>query len=240
MTIKYLEHLSCSPVREAIEDLTELRRHDCYTANPEAQPALGTDGRRHVETEALYRTPDHRSSPGRAASGRQCSAANARLGHEANLTVESETISEVNTLGFELYRLEAQGPVLINPELLPARNVDLGGVDRVRETMSRPRGMVRSFRVGFETPGRRLEYGPFEIAVAPSTQVKSVQMVEGGLELRFTGEPNAECLIETTDDLTLGRWTESGSSRSDPEGVIQFQQPVGGLESTRFRRALRR
>ncbi len=156
------------------------------------------------------------------------------------VTVEWETISEVNTLGFELYRLESEGPVLVNPELVPARNVDLGGVYRVRETMSRPRGMVRYLLVELETTGRSLEYGPFEIAVAPPAQVMSVRMVKGGLELRFTGEPEVEYLIETTDDLTLGRWTESGSSRSDPAGVIQFLQSVAGSEPARFFRALRR
>ena len=156
------------------------------------------------------------------------------------VTIEWETINELNTLGFEIYRLEAQGPVLVNADLVPALNVELGGVYRVRESMPRPRGVVRYLLVELETTGRRLEYGPFEIAVAPPARMMSVRMVGGILELEFHGEPGADYLVETTNDLTSGRWTESGTSRSDSAGLIRFRQEVEGSDPVRFFRALRR
>ncbi len=156
------------------------------------------------------------------------------------VTVEWETLSELNTLGFELYRLEASGPVLVNADLIPALNVELGGVYRIRETMSRPAGVLRYLLVEQETTGKRIEYGPFEITVAPPAQVSSVRMLEGLLELQFTGEAGTDYLIETTDDLASGRWTEIGVYRSDPGGVLQIQHPVTGSDSVRFFRALQR
>jgi hypothetical protein len=105
--------------------------------------------------------------------------------------------------------------------------------------MARPSSTVSYILVEQETTGRQLEYGPFDIVVAPPAQVTSVRLAPTALEMQFTGEPGTEYLIETTDDMVAGRWTPAGQFKSDPSGVILFHQPLNGTEPVRFYRALR-
>lgn len=155
------------------------------------------------------------------------------------VTVEWETVSEMNTLGFDLYRLTGGVRVLVNADLVPALNVERGGVYRLNEPMARPSSTVSYILVEQETTGRQLEYGPFDIVVAPPAQVTSVRLAPTALEMLFTGEPGTEYLIETTDDMVAGRWIPAGQFKSDPSGVILFHQPLNGTEPARFYRALR-
>jgi hypothetical protein len=155
------------------------------------------------------------------------------------VTVEWETVSELNTLGFDLYRLTADGRVRVNIDLVPALNIERGGVYRVSEALPRPTGVVLYVLVEQETTGKQIQYGPFEVTAAPPAGITSVRVVAGAIELQFSGDPGTDYVIETTDDMLGGRWEPVGKFRSDPLGQILFHQPITGTEPLRFYRALR-
>lgn len=155
------------------------------------------------------------------------------------VTVEWETLTELNTLGFDLYRLTEAGRVRVNADLVAALNVERGGVYRVGESMARPAAPVRYVLVEQETTGLRLDYGPFEITVAAPARVAAIELTEGTLELRFAGEPGAEYQIETTDDLVHGRWLPLVRVAADPEGWFRHRQPLPESGPQGFFRALR-
>ena len=155
------------------------------------------------------------------------------------VTVEWKTITELNTLGFDLERVTANGRVRVNADLVPALNVERGGVYRVSEALARPAGTIHYILVEHETTGRQLEYGPFDVTVAPAATVTAVHMGDRAVDFQFAGDPGADYQIESTDDLVNGPWQPVGVFRSDPLGVIQFHQPVDGTEPVRFYRALR-
>jgi uncharacterized repeat protein (TIGR01451 family) len=158
---------------------------------------------------------------------------------DGQVTVEWETVSELNTLGFELYRLTDGGRVRVNSDLVAALNVERGGVYRVKEPLARPVAPVRYLLVEQETTGRRIDYGPFEITVAPAARVAGVQLVAGTLELQFAGDPGAEYVIETTDDVVHGRWVPLGRVTADAEGWFRHRQPLPETGPHGFFRALR-
>ncbi len=159
---------------------------------------------------------------------------------EGEVTVEWETISELNTAGFDLYRLMTDGErVRINTALIPALNVAQGGVYRAGEYLNQPSAPVQYLLVEIETTGKQIEYGPFEIVVAAPARVSAMRLIGDAVQLEFTGEPGIDYLIETTDDLIYGRWETAGRFRSDPSGSILYHQPLDRGETVRFYRALR-
>jgi len=159
---------------------------------------------------------------------------------DGQVTVEWETVSELNTLGFDLYRLMGDGQrVLVNKDLVPALNAEKGGTYRVSEALGRPSAPVQYILVEHETTGRRIEYGPFNVLAAAPAQVTSVRMVSGAMVMEFTGEPGVDYVIETTDDLINGPWESAGRFRSDSSGKVLYHQSLTGSEPVRFYRALR-
>jgi len=159
---------------------------------------------------------------------------------EGEVTVEWETISELNTAGFDLYRLMTDGErVRINTALIPALNVAQGGVYRAGESLNQPSAPVQYLLVEIETTGKQIEYGPFEIVVAAPARVSAMRLIGDAVQLEFTGEPGIDYLIETTDDLIYGRWKTAGRFRSDPSGSILYHHPLDRGETARFYRALR-
>jgi hypothetical protein len=158
---------------------------------------------------------------------------------DGQVTVEWETVSELNTLGFDLYRLDPAGRVRVNTDLVVALNVERGGVYRVKEPLARPVAPIRYLLVEQETTGRRIDYGPFEITVTPAARVAGVQLVAGTLELQFAGDPGVEYVIETTDDVVHGRWVPLGRFTADAEGWFRHRQPLPETGPHGFFRALR-
>ncbi len=158
---------------------------------------------------------------------------------DGRVTVEWETVSELNTLGFELYRLQGSDRIRVNADLVPALNVERGGVYRVDETMDRPTTTVSYILVEQETTGNRIEYGPFGISIQLGAKPTSARVVSGALVLRFAGEAAAEYQIESTDDLANGHWVPVGRLTADPSGTIEYQQRLVESEPVRFYRALR-
>jgi hypothetical protein len=127
----------------------------------------------------------------------------------------------------------------VNADLVPALNVEKGGVYRVTEPLAQPATSVNYLLVEQETTGKRIEYGPFAVTVAKPAGVTQARIVDGALEMHLLGEAGAEYVIESTDDVANGRWEEIGRFTSDPSGVIEFHQPLNGAEPGRFYRALR-
>jgi len=158
---------------------------------------------------------------------------------DGRVTVEWETVSELNTLGFELYRLQGSDRIRVNADLVPALNVERGGVYRVDEAMDRPTTTVSYILVEQETTGNRIEYGPFGISIQSVAKPTSARVVSGALVLRFAGEGAAEYQIESTDDLANGHWVPVGRLTADPGGTIEYQQRLVESEPVRFYRALR-
>ncbi|HTH46137.1 MAG TPA: SdrD B-like domain-containing protein, partial [Candidatus Limnocylindria bacterium] len=155
------------------------------------------------------------------------------------VTVEWKTVTEMNTLGFDLERLTINGWVRVNQDLVPALNVEKGGVYRVNDPMGRPSGTIRYLLVEHETTGKRIEYGPFDVTADPAATVVSMQFVDRALDFQFQGDPATDYQVESTDDLVKGNWQPVGVFRSDPLGMISFHQPVEGSEPVRFYRAVR-
>jgi hypothetical protein len=158
---------------------------------------------------------------------------------DGKVTVEWETLSELNTLGFDLYRLSGGLRIQVNQALVPALNADKGGVYRTSETMERPLVPTQYVLVETETTGKQIEYGPFVVPVAPSARVSAIRKVAGQLELQFTGESTTDYVIETTDDVVNGHWETVGKFRSDQVGNLLYHPPLDGTDSARFYRALR-
>jgi hypothetical protein len=155
------------------------------------------------------------------------------------VTAEWETVSELDTLGFDLYRLDGGNRVRVNAALVAALNVERGGVYRVTEAMTKPTGPLSYLLVERETTGKQIEYGPFTVLVQSAAAVSSVDSKGGALEFRFNGEPGATYDIESTGDMVHGRWTRVGTATADADGVLLFHQPVGGSDPVRFYRALK-
>ncbi len=155
------------------------------------------------------------------------------------VTVEWETVSELNTLGFDLYRLDGGDRIRVNADLVAALNVERGGVYRVTEAMGKPTGPLKYLLVELETTGKQIEYGPFTVAVQSGAPVSSVDFKGGALEFRFSGDPGATYQVESTEDMVHGRWTPVGTATADADGVLLFRQPIGGSEPVRFYRALK-
>jgi hypothetical protein len=155
------------------------------------------------------------------------------------VTVEWETISEVNTAGFDLYRISADGVrVLVNSDLIPARNAYRGGVYRILDDDLPIPSRQRYELVELETTGVVNTYGPFEVEVRAAAATKGVRITGDGVEVGFTGQPGAEYEVELTDDLQNGRWETAGRVRADETGLILYRD---ALKSTmRFYRALQR
>jgi hypothetical protein len=156
------------------------------------------------------------------------------------VTVEWETISELNTLGFDLYRLEGGKRIRVNADLVAALNVERGGVYRVREATTKPTGPLSYLLVEQETTGKPIEYGPFTVLVREAAGTASVAVTGGTLEMRFTGEPGATYEIECTEDMVHGRWTSAGTATAGSDGVLVFRPAAGTSGGTaRFYRATR-
>ena len=158
---------------------------------------------------------------------------------DGQVTVEWETVSELNTLGFDLYRLEAAGRVRVNADLVPALNIERGGVYRLSEPLAKPTTVLRYVLVEQETTGKINEYGPFHITVKSAAKVTSAQVVAGAVEWQLTGEPGAEYSLETTDDMVHGRWLPAGKATADGTGLIRCREPIADGEPVRYYRALR-
>ena len=155
-------------------------------------------------------------------------------------TVEWETVSELNTLGFDLYRLQGGDRIRVNADLVAALNVERGGVYRVTEAMTKPTGPLSYLLVEQETTGKQIEYGPFTVLVREGAGAASVAVAGGTLEMRFTGVPGATYEIECTEDMVHGRWTPAGTATAGGDGVLVYR-PAAGTSSgaARFYRATR-
>ena len=158
---------------------------------------------------------------------------------DGQVTVEGETVSELETLGFDLYRLEGGKRIRVNADLVAALNVERGGVYRVTEAMTKPTGPLSYLLVEQEITGKQIEYGPFTVLVQSGASVSSVDVRGGALEFRFKGEPGATYQVESTGDMVHGRWTRVGTATADADGVLLFRQPIGGSDPVRFYRALK-
>ena len=157
----------------------------------------------------------------------------------SQVTVEWETVTELDTLGFDLYRLQDGDRIRVNADLVPALNIERGGIYRVTEAMAKPSRPLSYLLVEQETNGRQNGYGPFTVTVQTSASSSSVDVKGGSLEFRFNGEPGATYQIESTEDMVHGRWTTVGSATADADGVLLFRRTIGGSEPVRFYRALR-
>ena len=155
------------------------------------------------------------------------------------VTVEWETVTELNTAGFDLYRKSAAGQwERVNRDLLPALNLSAGGVYRLYDE-DLPIPSTQSYQlVELETTGKVNTYGPFEVLVQAAATADGVQLVNGAVQVRFRGEPNAAYDIEMTDDLRAGRWQVVERVRADAAGSLGHQETGGG--TMRFYRALPR
>lgn len=155
------------------------------------------------------------------------------------VTAEWETVSEFNTLGFDLYRLQGGDRIRVNVDLVAALNVERGGVYRVTEAMTKPTGPLSYLLVEQETTGKQIEYGPFTVLVQSGALVSSVDAKGGALEFRFNGDPGATYQIESTEDMVHGRWTRVSTATADADGVLLVHQSVGSSDPVRFFRALK-
>ncbi len=155
------------------------------------------------------------------------------------VTVEWETVTELDTAGFDLYRLGANGTwVRVNRDLIPALNLEGGGVYRLQDE-DLPIPSTQSYQlVELETTGKVNTYGPFEVRVQAAATGQGVRVVKGAVEVRFLGTPDAEYEIEVTDDLQAGRWQVVGRARADAAGGMGYQETGSG--PMRFYRALQR
>ena len=153
--------------------------------------------------------------------------------------MEWETVTELNTAGFDLYRKGAAGQwERVNRDLLPALNLSAGGVYRLYDE-DLPIPSTQSYQlVELETTGKVNTYGPFEVLVQAAATADGVQLVNGAVQVRFRGEPNAAYDIEMTDDLRAGRWQVVERVRADAAGSLGHQETGGG--TMRFYRALPR
>ena len=158
---------------------------------------------------------------------------------DGQVTVEWETVSELNTLGFDLYRMDLGGSQRVNAHLIPALNVEKGGVYHFSEPLPRLTAPLSYILVEQETTGGRREYGPFQILVQTAAAVTSASYVGGVLELRLAGDPGVTYQVESTDDLVHGRWTQAGQATADANGVILCYEPLSSSGGARFYRALR-
>jgi hypothetical protein len=156
-----------------------------------------------------------------------------------HVTVEWATANELNTLGFDLYRLESDGRrVLVNVDLVPALNQAAGAVYRVFDDHLPVPSRQRYELVELETTGVVNTYGPFEVLVRAAAVPKGLRVTATEVEVSFSGEPGTEYEIESTDDLKNGHWDSSGRVRADENGAILLRD---ALRSTmKFYRALLR
>jgi uncharacterized repeat protein (TIGR01451 family) len=88
---------------------------------------------------------------------------------DGKVVVEWETVSEVETIGFYLYRDDpAEGWVPVNSELLPGLLTSPeGGRYQVIDADASPQGVHVYKLIEVEASGTRRSYGPFELTVSP-------------------------------------------------------------------------
>lgn len=153
--------------------------------------------------------------------------------------VEWETITEQNTVGFDVYRVGADGARLrVNAALVPALNSDRGGVYRVTDAGAADGPQLYELDE-LETTGRTLTYGPFTVEVQAAAAARGVRVTEAGLTFEFLGEPGAEYVVESTDDLYGGRWRVVARVRADEQGLLRWLETGEQTGTMRFFRALR-
>lgn len=158
----------------------------------------------------------------------------------SDVWVEWQTLTEENTLGFDLERILPDGArVRVNPDLIAAENSPTGRRYQVRDDGVSGTGTHTYELLEWETTGARRVYGPFTVRVAPAATISNVQWTgEGKLVVGFIGTPGAEYLMESSPHLETGQWEVLGRIRADAAGAFRWVETVRPEEPTRFFRAI--
>lgn len=152
------------------------------------------------------------------------------------VTVEWETLSELNTVGFQLYRLGTDDSWVPVGGFNPALNDVGGGVYRVFDADLLIPSLQRYVLMEFENNGKENTYGPFEVDVRLAAVESGIRVFKGNIEVCYGGMPDVEYEVESTDDLNAGRWVSLGRVRADAAGLAIFREAL--TESKKFYRAL--
>jgi len=130
------------------------------------------------------------------------------LTQNGQVTVRWSTSSEMNTAGFDLYRLVDGQWVKLNDTLIPAQGWPNGGIGAsysVTDPTAKPGETYTYKLVERTTDGQSIEYGPYERTVSEFA-VKNFEMTPQGFKLRWLSRTGEKYRVLKCSDLRSGQY----------------------------------
>ena len=150
------------------------------------------------------------------------------LTQNGQVTVRWSTSSEMNTAGFDLYRLTDGQWVKLNAALIPAQGWPNGGIGAsysVVDPGAQP-GQTYSYKlVERTTDGQSIEYGPYERTVSEFA-VKNFEMTPEGFKLRWLSRAGEKYRVLKCTDLRTGQYLPIAENLDATPPENEYVDPV--------------